>query len=92
MKNKKNKSKNKKLVIIILVLSVLVLITSFLIVKYLENRKISDIKKSYSRYALVENKSFYDKNKNIVFDGEYLNGQRNGGGMEYDNVKGKKVF
>lgn len=66
MKNKKNKSKNKKLVIIILVLSVLVLITSFLIVKYLENRKISDIKKSYSRYALVENKSFYDKNKNII--------------------------
>ena len=59
--------------------------------KKLQNKmdmKLMNYKFNTGRYIIYENnikgKEFNGYNKNLVFEGEYLNGERNGKGKEYD--------
>ena len=36
--------------------------------------------------------SYYNNDKLILFEGEYLNGEKNGKGKEYDYYSGKLLF
>ena len=59
------------------------------------NISIINYKHFSGRYIIYESngfrKEYYGYNDTLIFEGEYLNGERNGKGKEYDN-DGKLIF